>query len=231
MALGLILASLNQAFQLVGVLGQSGLEALTGFVLLDESADGLTGCCRESGHLVGYWVHPAASSSWDELAIKWHNGPATGEPQASSGPFGSGSWSSTDITRSVQGSRDLNLSLTLTTRSRQNVVFERWPAPVAGAVTTRCPAAQNHMLYHRVMARREVLVQLDDELVSRLDLLAAKVGCSRSELLRRGAVAVLEAAALAEADQQLVDAYRRQPQDPAIVAAAARLAAQTAPEW
>jgi hypothetical protein len=87
------------------------------------------------------------------------------------------------------------------------------------------------MLYHRVMARREVLVQLDDELVSRLDTLAAKAGTSRSELLRRGAVAVLEAAALAEADQQLVDAYRRQPQDPAIVAAAARLAAQTAPEW
>jgi predicted transcriptional regulator len=87
------------------------------------------------------------------------------------------------------------------------------------------------MPYHPVMARREVLVQLDDELVSRLDTLAAKAGTSRSELLRRGAVAVLEAAALAEADQQLVDAYRRQPQDPAIVAAAARLAAQTAPEW
>jgi hypothetical protein len=30
---------------------------------------------------------------------------------------------------------------------------------------------------------------------------------------------VLEAAELAEADQQLVDAYRRQPQNPAIVAA------------
>lgn len=87
------------------------------------------------------------------------------------------------------------------------------------------------MPYHRVMARREVLVQLDDELVSRLDTLAAKAGTSRSELLRRGAVAVLEAAELAEADQQLVAAYRRQPQDPAIAAAAARLAAQTAPEW
>ena len=87
------------------------------------------------------------------------------------------------------------------------------------------------MPYHPVMARREVLVQLDDELVSRLDTLAAKAGTSRSELLRRGAVAVLEAAALAEADQQLLDAYRRQPQDPAIAAAAARLAAQTAPEW
>jgi hypothetical protein len=88
-----------------------------------------------------------------------------------------------------------------------------------------------HMLYHMVMARKEVLVQLDDELVRRLDALAAKAGISRSELLRRGAVAVLEAAEIAESDRELIDAYRRQPQDPAIVAAAARLAAQTAPKW
>ena len=53
MALGLILASLDQAFQLVGVLRESGLQALTGFVLLNELADGLTGCCGETGHLVG----------------------------------------------------------------------------------------------------------------------------------------------------------------------------------
>jgi hypothetical protein len=87
------------------------------------------------------------------------------------------------------------------------------------------------MVYHMVMGRREVLVQLDDELVGRLDRLAAAAGLSRSELLRRGALAVLEAAEAAEADRQLVDAYRRQPQDPTIVQAAARLAAQTAPEW
>jgi hypothetical protein len=42
---------------------------------------------------------------------------------------------------------------------------------------------------------------------------------------------VIQAADLAEADQELVVAYRRQPQNPAIVQAAARLAAQTAPEW
>jgi hypothetical protein len=81
------------------------------------------------------------------------------------------------------------------------------------------------------MARRQILVQLDDELVGRLDALAATAGTSRSELLRRGALAVLEAADLAQADRELVDAYRRQPQDPAIVTAAARLAAQTAPGW
>jgi hypothetical protein len=87
------------------------------------------------------------------------------------------------------------------------------------------------MVYHMAMARREVLVQLDDELVARLDLVAASIGVSRSELLRRGAQAVIEAAELAEADRALLDAYRRQPPDPALVRAAARLAARTAPTW
>ncbi|MEY2467804.1 MAG: hypothetical protein QOF21_502 [Actinomycetota bacterium] len=87
------------------------------------------------------------------------------------------------------------------------------------------------MDYHMIMARKEVLVQLDGELVARLDRLAQDQGISRSELLRRGAWAVLEAAELEEADEQLREAYRRTPQDPAIVAAAARLAAATTPEW
>jgi metal-responsive CopG/Arc/MetJ family transcriptional regulator len=79
--------------------------------------------------------------------------------------------------------------------------------------------------------RKEVLVQLDGELVSRLDELAKKQGVSRSELLREGAWAVLDAAEMAEADERLREAYRRQPQDVAFVAAAARLAAKTVPEW
>jgi metal-responsive CopG/Arc/MetJ family transcriptional regulator len=82
-----------------------------------------------------------------------------------------------------------------------------------------------------VMARREVLVQLDDELVERLDRLADQQGTSRSDLLRRGAAAVLEASELAAADRELQESYRRIPQDPAVVAAATRLAAHTAPEW
>ncbi len=87
------------------------------------------------------------------------------------------------------------------------------------------------MVYHMVVGRREVLVQLDDELVERLDRLADSQGTNRSELLRRGAAAVLEAAELVEADRLLQEAYRRVPQDPAVVAAAARIAAHTAPEW
>lgn len=88
-----------------------------------------------------------------------------------------------------------------------------------------------HMCYHMVMARREVLVQLDDDLVSRLDHLASERGTSRSELLRRGALAVLDAEDLRQADLGLQAAYRRIPQDPDLVQAAGRLAAETAPEW
>jgi metal-responsive CopG/Arc/MetJ family transcriptional regulator len=81
------------------------------------------------------------------------------------------------------------------------------------------------------MTRKEVLVQLDADLVGRLDRLASDQGVSRSELLRRGAWAVLHAADMEAADEQLRDAYRRVPQEPAVVAAAARLASETAPEW
>ena len=82
-----------------------------------------------------------------------------------------------------------------------------------------------------LMPRREVLVQLDDELVAQLDGLAARLGTNRSELLRRGAQAVITAEELAEADRELVAAYRRQPADPALVRSARRLAAETVPAW
>lgn len=87
------------------------------------------------------------------------------------------------------------------------------------------------MGYHMMMARKQVLVQLDDDLVARLDEVAERWGVSRSELVRRGAMALLEVEELRIADEALREAYRRMPQDPAIVEAAARLAANTAPEW
>ncbi len=82
-----------------------------------------------------------------------------------------------------------------------------------------------------VVARKEVLVQLDDELVAGLDRLAAERGTSRSELVRRGILAILQAAELADADRALQDAYRRVPPDPGLVEAAGRLAAETTPDW
>ena len=81
------------------------------------------------------------------------------------------------------------------------------------------------------MARREVLVQLDDELIEQLAVIAAAEGTNRSALLRRGARAVIEATDLASADAELKAAYRRQPQDPVFSEAAAQLAAETAPPW
>ena len=82
-----------------------------------------------------------------------------------------------------------------------------------------------------VMARREVLVQLDDELVTQLDQIAAARSTSRSELLRRGARAVIEAEDEAAADAELIAAYRRLPPDQVLARSAARLASRTAPEW
>lgn len=76
-----------------------------------------------------------------------------------------------------------------------------------------------------------MLVQLDDELVARLDALARERGVSRSMLLREGALAVLAVSELAAADAQLQEAYRRQPQDPALIESAGRLARETAPPW
>ena len=87
------------------------------------------------------------------------------------------------------------------------------------------------MDYHMVMARREVLVQLDDDLVDRLDEIARARGASRSALLREGARAVIDADERAAADRRLIEAYQRLPEDPALIESAARLAARTAPEW
>ncbi len=82
-----------------------------------------------------------------------------------------------------------------------------------------------------LVARREVLVQLDDDLVTELDRIAAARRTSRSELLRQGARVVIEAAEEAAADAALIAAYRRQPPDPALARSASLLAARTAPEW
>jgi metal-responsive CopG/Arc/MetJ family transcriptional regulator len=87
------------------------------------------------------------------------------------------------------------------------------------------------MVYHMVMARREVLVQLDDDLVERLDEIAKRTSVSRSELLRRGALAVLEADEWAQADKRLVEGYTKYPPDPVLLETSRRLAAETAPDW
>lgn len=87
------------------------------------------------------------------------------------------------------------------------------------------------MVYHMIMPRREVLVQLDDDLVERLDEVAQRTHVSRSELLRRAAQAVIEADERARADERLVEGYTKHPPDPLLLRASERLAAETVPEW
>jgi metal-responsive CopG/Arc/MetJ family transcriptional regulator len=87
------------------------------------------------------------------------------------------------------------------------------------------------MFYHMVMARREVLVQLDDDLIEKLDELARRTEVSRSALLRRAALAVLEADEWAQADKRLVEGYTEYPPDPVLLEVSERMAAESAPEW
>lgn len=82
------------------------------------------------------------------------------------------------------------------------------------------------------MARKQVLVQLDDDLVEELDALAADLDISRSELLRRGAHMVLELADEIHADLEHEAAYRRVPEDQTWTDAYAKMiAAETAPPY
>ena len=75
-----------------------------------------------------------------------------------------------------------------------------------------------------------MIVQLDDDLVAQLDQVAAEEGASRSELLRRGARAVIDAHRLGTEERTYVEAYRRQPDDPEWVETLHRLAARNWPE-
>jgi metal-responsive CopG/Arc/MetJ family transcriptional regulator len=81
------------------------------------------------------------------------------------------------------------------------------------------------------MSRRQVLVQLDDDLVTELDRIALKSGLNRSELIRRGALALINAEQNREDDELLQLSYRAVPQDPAIVEAAMKLAVEILPPW
>ncbi len=81
------------------------------------------------------------------------------------------------------------------------------------------------------MTRKQVLVQLDDDLITALDQLAQSEGTNRSELLRRGARAVVHAAYLAREDEKLAQAYATEPQDLVLLDALSQQAASTLPAW
>lgn len=81
------------------------------------------------------------------------------------------------------------------------------------------------------MARKQVLVQLDDRMVAALDRRAKRAGVSRSELIRRAVAAHLRDVDLEDADRQLVEAYRRAPEEPTETDALLEVALEAWPEW
>ena len=81
------------------------------------------------------------------------------------------------------------------------------------------------------MARKQVIVQLDDRLVADLDREATALGVSRSELLRRAGQAYLRALDEARKEREMVEAYRRTPQEPDEVAAMHLLSLDNWPQW
>ncbi len=82
------------------------------------------------------------------------------------------------------------------------------------------------MVPSHVVARKQVLVQLDDELVTALDERAGTAGMSRSELIRRAIAAHLRDLEWEEADRAAIEAYRRLPEDARELPALERLAAE-----
>ncbi|MGH2595890.1 MAG: ribbon-helix-helix protein, CopG family [Actinomycetota bacterium] len=74
------------------------------------------------------------------------------------------------------------------------------------------------------MARRQVLVQLDDELVARLDEAAEALERNRSELIREALSAYLDAGREAAWDARTIRAYLEVPEDPEDLEAFARIA-------
>ncbi|HYT79323.1 MAG TPA: ribbon-helix-helix protein, CopG family [Actinomycetota bacterium] len=63
------------------------------------------------------------------------------------------------------------------------------------------------------MARAQTLVQLTDELLAALDQQAVATRRSRSDLIREAIDRYLTAEAAVEADRQIVEGYRRIPQE------------------
>ena len=74
------------------------------------------------------------------------------------------------------------------------------------------------------MARKQVLVQLDDELVARLDGAAQALERNRSELIREALTAYLDAGREAAWDARTIRAYLEVPEDPAELEAFMRVA-------
>jgi metal-responsive CopG/Arc/MetJ family transcriptional regulator len=81
------------------------------------------------------------------------------------------------------------------------------------------------------MARKQVIVQLDERMVKALDKEARRMGVSRSELIRRGVGALLEAGSEAEAVRAMIRAYMEAPQDGTWAESSERTASESWDSW
>ena len=81
------------------------------------------------------------------------------------------------------------------------------------------------------MARRQVLVQLDDDLIARHDRLVTALDTNRSDVIRRAVTAFLRAADDAGDDARHLEAYLRIPEDPAEFAGLERAGFEPWPEY
>ena len=82
--------------------------------------------------------------------------------------------------------------------------------PVAGWGVARRPNIWHHMK----TARRQVLVQLSDDQVALLDTYAARHQRSRSSVIRDAIGRFLADDEEAEIDRQIIEGYRRVPEQP-----------------
>ena len=67
-----------------------------------------------SGSSSGYEVRNVVDNSWDELTINFANAPAFEAVTSTSGTFGTGVWTSVDITPLISGNGTFNIALTTT---------------------------------------------------------------------------------------------------------------------
>ena len=81
------------------------------------------------------------------------------------------------------------------------------------------------------MTMRTLHFRVDDDVIQRLDQIADEVSVNRSELLRRGVLAIIGAHERVVADQEFITAYQRAPQDVAFVHALQRAALDALPDW
>jgi metal-responsive CopG/Arc/MetJ family transcriptional regulator len=81
------------------------------------------------------------------------------------------------------------------------------------------------------MARKQVLVQLDDELVTQLDREAKRSKISRSELIRHALNRWFEAREIARLERRYEEGYRRMPETAEELAVTEALARRAAEDW